>query len=120
MASAVGAPAGPVHLNFPFDRPLEPIASAELPTALEQANPRAALGRPESAPYVDVSPHRPRVGDSELDLLEERLRVALRPLLVAGPAADQAQGAAVSRFASATGVPLLADPLSGPATERPP
>jgi len=113
VASAVGAPAGPVHLNFPFDRPLEPIASAELPTALEQADPRAALGRPESAPYVDVSLRRPRVGDSELDLLGERLRVALRPLLVAGPAADQAQGAAVSRFASATGVPLLADPLSG-------
>ena len=113
VASAVGAPAGPVHLNFPFDRPLEPIASAELPTALEQADPRAALGRPESAPYVDISPRGPRVGDSELDLLEERLRAALRPLLVAGPAADQAQGAAVSRFASATGVPLLADPLSG-------
>ena len=113
VASAVGAPAGPVHLNFPFDRPLEPIASAELPTVLEQADPRAALGRLESAPYVDVSPRRPRVGDSELGLLEERLRVARRPLLVAGPAADQALGAAVSRFADATGVPLLADPLSG-------
>ena len=113
VASAVGAPAGPVHLNFPFDRPLEPMASAELPAALEQADRRATLGRPESAPYVDVSPRRPRVGDSELDLLEERLRVARHPLLVAGPAADQAQGAAVSRFASATGVPLLADPLSG-------
>jgi 2-succinyl-5-enolpyruvyl-6-hydroxy-3-cyclohexene-1-carboxylate synthase len=62
VASAVGAPAGPVHLNFPFDRPLEPIGSVELPTRFEQAHPRAALGRPESAPYVDVTPRRPPVG----------------------------------------------------------
>ena len=113
VASAVGAPAGPVHLNFPFDRPLEPPGSVELPTRFEQAHPRAAFGRPESAPYVDVTPRRPQIGEGELDLLEERLRVARRPLLVAGPAADQAQGAAVSRFAAATGVTLLADPLSG-------
>ena len=113
VASAVGAPAGPAHLNFPFDTPLEPTASAEPPAELEQTDPRAALGRPESAPFVDVTPRRPRVGGGELDLLEEWLRVARRPLLVAGPTPHQEQGAAVSRFAATTGVPLLADPLSG-------
>ena len=113
VASAVGAPAGPVHLNFPLDLPLEPIVSAGLPMASGDADPRAVLGRLESAPYVDVTPRRPQVSDSDLDLLEERLRAAHRPLLVAGPGADQEQGAAASRFAAATGVPLLADPLSG-------
>ena len=113
VASAVGAPAGPVHLNFPFDRPLAPLASADPPKAFEQGHARAVLGRPEGAPYVAVAPRRPVVGDGELDLLAERLRVARRPLLVAGPAADPAQGAAASRFAAASGVTFLADPLSG-------
>ena len=118
VADALGAPAGPVHLNFPFDRPLEP--QPESPAARAAAaefaeqDPRAATGRPEGAPYVYVAPRRTLVPEAELIGLTRRLRAARRPLLVAGPVADpEAVGPAAVRFAAIAGLPLLADPLSG-------
>ena len=113
VASAVGVPAGPVHLNFPFDRPLDPVPDADPPTEFTAQHPRAALGRPAGAPYVDVAARRPYVDDRAIDLLARQLAAAHRPLVVAGPASDARLGAAALRFADATGVPLLADPLSG-------
>ena len=113
VASAIGVPAGPVHLNLPFDRPLEPIPDADSPTAFAAQHPRAALGRPGGAPYVQVTPRRPQLDDRELDALARQLSAARRPLLVAGPASDPRQGVAALRFARAVGLPLLADPLSG-------
>ena len=113
VASAVGLPAGPVHLNFPFDRPLEPVPGAD-DAAFAAAHPRAARGREGGAPYAVVTPRRPRLTDAELDGLAELLRAARRPVLVAGSSAEPDRvGAAAVGFAAATGVPLLADPLSG-------
>ena len=118
VAEAFGAPVGPVHLNFPFDRPLEP--QAESPAARAAAAdfaeryPRAATGRPEGAPYVYVAPRRPLVPEAELAALTRLVRSARRPLLVAGPVADpEALGPAAVRFGAIAGVPVLADPLSG-------
>jgi 2-succinyl-5-enolpyruvyl-6-hydroxy-3-cyclohexene-1-carboxylate synthase len=113
VAGAVGLPAGPVHLNFPFDRPLEPVPGAD-DSAFAREHPLATRGRAEGAPYVNVTPRRPRVDDAELDALAERLAAARHPVLVAGPGAEpKSVGAAALRLAAATGAPLLADPLSG-------
>ena len=112
-AAAVGHPAGPVHLNFPFDRPLESMPDAD-DSGFAERHPSAARGRTGGGPFVVVTPRRPVAADEELDALAERVRRAHRPMLVAGPAADAAGvGAAALRFAATTGMPLLADPLSG-------
>ena len=113
VASAIGAPAGPVHLNFPFDRPLEPVPGAD-DTAFAAEHPRAARGRADGAPYVAVTYRTPVVAEADLDDLAERLARARRPLLVAGPCDDPVgYGEAVLGLATATGIPVLADPLSG-------
>ncbi len=122
VAGANGLPAGPVHLNFPFDLPLEPAAPAgDTPTRGGRATtdalddePRAVRGRPDDRPYVVVSRRRPLLAEEELESLRQRLATSRRPLLVAGPAPEAlAVGRAVARFAAALGVPVLADALSG-------
>ena len=116
VATAMGAPAGPVHLNLPFSKPLEPVPVAgDIPPGFGETHPLAASGRPgATAPFVRIPPRRPRASDAEVALVEEALAAARRPILVAGPTADLEQvGAALQRLSRRMGIPLLADPLSG-------
>jgi 2-succinyl-5-enolpyruvyl-6-hydroxy-3-cyclohexene-1-carboxylate synthase len=95
IAAAVESPAGPAHLNLRFREPLVPsgeIATDELPV------PRVALGhlRPDGATVTALA-----------RLLTER-----RGLLVCGPQDDPALPAAAASLATASGMPIFADPLS--------
>lgn len=105
VAAARGVPAGPVHVNFPLDKPLEP--SDEPNEALSGA------GRSAGAPFVHVDSGRLSVSSEALEALVAALDTP-RGLIVAGPSADPARsGAAAIRLAAATSFPILADPLSG-------
>jgi 2-succinyl-5-enolpyruvyl-6-hydroxy-3-cyclohexene-1-carboxylate synthase len=86
---AVGNSPGPVHLNLPFREPLVGQVGA-LPAVV----PTALL----SPPLVDVS-----------DLIE--LLAASRGLIVAGNGVEDPR--TVQELATATGWPIVADPLSG-------
>jgi len=110
VVEAKGPPAGPVHLNFPFDKPLEPTA---VPGDFAQAHPLAARGRPGSAPFVRIVPGRTVPEADELARLADALGSA-EGVVVAGPCPDAERvGPAVRALAAATGFPLLADALSG-------
>ncbi len=115
VAEAVGLPAGPVHLNLPFDKPLEPGAGPDdVPAGFADAHPRAWRGREGGAPYTRVGRRTPGASEEELEALAERLRTAERAVMVAGPCPEPGRsGPALRRLAAAAGVPLLADPLSG-------
>ncbi|WP_418285234.1 2-succinyl-5-enolpyruvyl-6-hydroxy-3-cyclohexene-1-carboxylic-acid synthase [Halorubrum sp. DTA46] len=110
VATAEGADPGPVHLNVPFKKPLEPTrVSGDVPADLD---PIAETGR--NGPYVDVTPGSPEPGDDELRLLANELSSAERGLIVAGPADPPGlDPEAVTALSHATGFPVLADPLSG-------
>ncbi|WP_256402810.1 2-succinyl-5-enolpyruvyl-6-hydroxy-3-cyclohexene-1-carboxylic-acid synthase [Halorubrum salinum] len=110
VAAAEGTDAGPVHLNVPFAKPLEPTpAPGDVPDDLD---PVAASGR--EGPYVDVTPGAPEPGDDELRRLARDLGDADRGLIVAGPADPPGLDAeAVTALSHATGFPIVADPLSG-------
>lgn len=109
-ANAARAPAGPVHLNVPFDKPLEP---AEAPADFLREHPRASSGRPDGSPFVQVSHGLASASPAQLDELAELL-ASEQGVIVAGPSpATDAVGAAVLRLAARTGFPVLADPLSG-------
>ncbi|MGH2912559.1 MAG: 2-succinyl-5-enolpyruvyl-6-hydroxy-3-cyclohexene-1-carboxylic-acid synthase [Solirubrobacteraceae bacterium] len=94
---------GVVHLNFPLR---EPLVCDELPTRTEQS-------RPNGAPYVS---RPPRASDPNLAAraLRELIGASRRGVLVAGRhERDTPLGEVVAAFCTATGWPLLADPMSG-------
>ena len=115
VAQAQGSPPGPVHLNFPFEKPLEPSDSD--PTASpppEGVSPLAWEGREGGAPFVRVPRTRLEAPDSEVANLLEALSSASRGVIVAGPHPEARKvGPAVLALSAATGFPVLADPLSG-------
>jgi 2-succinyl-5-enolpyruvyl-6-hydroxy-3-cyclohexene-1-carboxylate synthase len=114
VAAALGAPGGPVHLNLPFRKPLEPRPDAgEVPQGFEAANPLAVRGR-DGAPLVRIGTRRAAASEEEMEDLGALLDAAERPVLVAGVVPDpERTGPALTRFAAVAGMPLLADPLSG-------
>jgi 2-succinyl-5-enolpyruvyl-6-hydroxy-3-cyclohexene-1-carboxylate synthase len=100
-AEATGSPAGPVHLNLAFADPL-----------VERDPAAPAPGRAGGAPWT-AAPAGSRVAaPGDVAALAEAVRAAPRGVLVAGWGADLDPGA-VDAFATASGWPVLADPLSG-------
>lgn len=116
LARAVGPPAGPVHLNVPFEKPLQPSS----PAAMEVGGrPTGTGNRPMETrddlaePPRQLSPPAEAIARGAA-LVAAKLAAARRPILVAGPsAAPSTEGPALADFAERLGVPLLADPLSG-------
>ena len=113
-AAAAGVPRGPVHVNVPFEKPLEPTSvPGDVPTEI-------GAGRPGPDPWTRVLASRPAAAGAELAAALEGAR---RPVVVCGPSHDPADGPAALRLAAALRCPLVADPLSGArfapgATER--
>ena len=100
-AAARGVPPGPVHLNLPFRKPLEPtpLPGFEPPPDL--------LARPGGQPFTRIPPARPLTTLPDLPLPP-------RGLILCGPRCAGADfPAAVAQLSAATGYPLVADALSG-------
>lgn len=112
VAHASVPDAGPVHLNFPFDKPLEPVSSggaaSDLTAGREGHDGLDVLERPA----VRITRGARSAVPTAVERLSEALRASPRGLVVAGPM-PRSDAAAVLRLAAATGFPLLADPLSG-------
>jgi 2-succinyl-5-enolpyruvyl-6-hydroxy-3-cyclohexene-1-carboxylate synthase len=108
VATAVAAPAGPVHLNVPFREPLLPDASlvASRVPVLEGLSPA-------STPFTSAVPGRAILEPAALAALADRIERVERGLIVAGPDDDPALPPALAALAGATGFPIVADPLSG-------
>ncbi|MFC4407054.1 2-succinyl-5-enolpyruvyl-6-hydroxy-3-cyclohexene-1-carboxylic-acid synthase [Haloarchaeobius iranensis] len=118
LAEATGSDAGPVHLNCPFRKPLEPTPVAgDVPADWHAGDEQAAAGRGDG-PYVRRQQGRPALADAALADLASAIEAADTGLILAGPAdpttlADDDWPAAVGELAAATNFPVLADPLSG-------
>ncbi len=119
VAASIGLPAGPVHLNVPYDKPLEPgPASRGFGAEHEKATGRelessAWAGRADGRPWTAVTERRPSATPVELERLATRLG-GRRGVVVAGPHPEADRlGPVLQAFAGAWSVPLLADPLSG-------
>ncbi len=101
VATALGPPAGPVHLNCAFREPLVPDATA----------PVDVVPARNDAAWVQVAP---RATVTDVSCVAPVLRAARRPLVVCGPLddPDPALPGAVARLAAAIGAPVLAEPAS--------
>jgi 2-succinyl-5-enolpyruvyl-6-hydroxy-3-cyclohexene-1-carboxylate synthase len=115
VAEATGTPAGPVHLNLPFRKPLEPVeVPDDVPADFGDRNPLAGEGRDGS--FVSVTQGTPALDADDLDAVAAAVADADRGLLVAGPSdvpAPAPSRDALAALAETTGFPVLADPLSG-------
>ncbi len=99
---ANGVVKGPVHLNFPFRKPLEPDA-APLPAPVHPARSTVQIERGR----VTASPE-------QVAALTTLVQQHERGLIVCGPGRATPEFArAVVALAKATGYPILADPLAG-------
>ncbi|MDG5759406.1 2-succinyl-5-enolpyruvyl-6-hydroxy-3-cyclohexene-1-carboxylic-acid synthase [Natronococcus sp. A-GB1] len=115
LSETVGTPAGPVHLNCPFRKPLEPTETEEIPDSFAET----LAGRGRESAFVEAHTGRPTLEPSSdaVGALAEALATADRPLIVAGPADPvdlvELEPATVLAVADRVGAPVLADPLSG-------
>ncbi|MBL0174913.1 MAG: 2-succinyl-5-enolpyruvyl-6-hydroxy-3-cyclohexene-1-carboxylic-acid synthase [Ignavibacteria bacterium] len=117
LAHAAGDESGPVHLNFPFDKPLEPTAAPAGPGAVPpdlETRPGVGLrGRADGRPFAEHLRTPSRADDATVDRLEHLLRAHARILLVAGPDADgRDHREAVRRLSLAADIPVLAEAAS--------
>jgi 2-succinyl-5-enolpyruvyl-6-hydroxy-3-cyclohexene-1-carboxylate synthase len=102
------APAGPVHLNFPFREPLLPV-DLRSPLALDDRYQRGRGAHIAVAnPHAELTP-----GMATVAKLTEIVAATPRGLIVCGPLERDGLGCAASALAAATGYLILADPLSG-------
>ena len=113
VAEATGTPPGPVHLNVPFRKPLEPTpVEGDVPSDLAETAPLGAGGR--EGPFVRTQRGESTPRAETVAELATAVEATDRGLLVTGPAdAPTPSRDALAGLAAATGFPVLADPLSG-------
>ena len=102
LATAAGLPPGPVHLNFPFRKPLEP------------ALPHTPAFAPAGPPHTRTLRGQLLPTPNQIAELAALINQHERGLIVCGPRCEGGDfPAAVAALAQTSGYPLLADPLSG-------
>jgi 2-succinyl-5-enolpyruvyl-6-hydroxy-3-cyclohexene-1-carboxylate synthase len=84
-AQARGPRPGPVHLDLPVRKPLEPVPDARdpLPDPLPEEIETVRRGRDRDRCWLEIAQSQPLVDAGTLDRLEERLRSTQRPLIIA-------------------------------------
>lgn len=105
---ATQPPAGPVHLNFPFRKPLAPTVDEE-----STHGPPDALSQEQLAQKRQAITGTSTLSEADIDAVRTAVDTAEAGLIVAGPLTTPRTTDAVSELAAATGFPVLADPLSG-------
>ena len=113
-SAALGRPAGPVHLNLPFEKPLQPEPGAAGGRREGEVGREGGVGGDRSSPGSAVAATRRTAEPATGIRLTGRVSGSSRGVIVAGPDPDSDRlGPAARELARATGWPLLADPLSG-------
>ena len=103
-------PAGPVHLNCMFRKPLEPR-----PDGMDYAGYTHALAgwAAQSAPYTRYPATRPVLDPASTQAVADVAQDAERGLLIAGRLDTEAERSAVRQLAHRLGWPLIPDVTSG-------
>ncbi|WP_026693571.1 2-succinyl-5-enolpyruvyl-6-hydroxy-3-cyclohexene-1-carboxylic-acid synthase [Peribacillus kribbensis] len=100
-ATALQAPAGPVHLNFPFREPLIP----------HMEDKRWFKGKSESK-SIGILQGELTLPESFYQSCADKMMQAERGLIICGPMDSPSFNSKVLSLSKKTGFPVLADPLS--------
>ncbi len=113
VSQSMDDPAGPVHLNVPFRKPLAPEETTDVQLEAYLDSTSGPTPDHEQAP-IEVT-RSPRTPDSHaVSKLVDRVKQVDRFLLVAGPdTGTERDRSSLLTFARQTSTPILADPLSG-------
>lgn len=101
-ATAISAPCGPVHLNFPFREPLVPHLDKDNLFNMGERNDG----------YVSVEQGVQHLRKEQLDILAEKLQSVSKGIIICGDLYDNDFSHAVTQLAERLQFPILADPLS--------
>lgn len=101
-AAALKAPAGPVHLNFPFREPLIPN--------LEDQQLFHLTERPNR--YVHIHNSEVTIDPSEFKEIASKISGYKNGIIVCGQISDEGFADAVTKLSARLNFPVLADPLS--------
>lgn len=114
LAISTGFPNGPVHLNFPFRKPLEPIPLESDTPHFATETPLGFRGRADEAPFTLMSRGQLMPAAGQIECLAETIQENTRGLIVCGPrCAGNTFPEAVVQLSKVSGYPILADALSG-------
>ena len=103
ISNSILEPAGPVHVNFPLREPLIPLLS-EMEKWIRQAD--------QSKACIDITHGRLSLTEAQLSTYIELIQNSRNGIIICGPIDQPDFREEVLKFASATGYPILADPLS--------
>ncbi len=113
FTTALEPPLGPVHVNFPFRDPLEPVpVPDDFPDLAEETADEAWHGRADSGPYIRASLSEQRPVLDDVERLATDLASTERGVIVCGPQSDPELAGSVSALAKRLNYPILAEPLS--------
>jgi 2-succinyl-5-enolpyruvyl-6-hydroxy-3-cyclohexene-1-carboxylate synthase len=112
-AKALGPRPGPVHLDVPVRKPLEPIRSDTddaVPDPLPESVLAARAGRPDRRPWLDIHCQTASAPETARLELGRQMSAAERPIILAGtdPVGVRYRES-VRDFAVRAGVPILAE-----------
>ena len=102
---ATRSPAGPVHLNCAFRKPLEPVEEEQALSVPPAVRDWAAT----STPFTQYPPPAPHPPDDAVRALARSLNNGRRGLVVTGRLDTDAEAAAARRLAARLGWPLVPD-----------
>ena len=106
LARCNGLLKGPVHLNFPFRKPLEPTVMDDWTTTLQSGK--------DQRPYVQIERGILQATLEQVSYLTELIADKSHGLVICGPRCPSGDfPSAVTQLAAVTDYPILADPLSG-------
>jgi 2-succinyl-5-enolpyruvyl-6-hydroxy-3-cyclohexene-1-carboxylate synthase len=104
LAAARGPVAGPVHLNFPFRKPLEPVAAERLSEASQTRR---------TQPYTQFLAGVRQPSPEQIAWLVDVINRESNGLIICGPNCPPESVPAIAQLAEAAGYPVVADVLSG-------
>jgi len=111
LATANGLRKGPVHLNFPFRKPLEPQS---VEGWLGADHSQISETRPGRNPYTKIERGDIRPTAEQLEFLGDLITSSERGIIVCGPRCPEGDfPQLVGELARKCKYPLFADPLSG-------
>ena len=109
LAATMGLPPGPVHLNFPFRKPLEPAPDPD-----SVPDPSSNNARLDGSPFTHISRGVVAPTDDQIHDLLQAVTSARRGLIICGPRCPGGDfPAVVTTLAQRIGFPIFADALSG-------